>query len=68
LLQTDLRRRFPDLTVLVMMLGDGWRCSYVPTRETYGRGIYQEQIALLAAGALERLIDAAAEAIAEMTV
>lgn len=67
LLQTELRRRFPELTIVVMMLGDGWRCSYLPTRETYGRGIYQEQIALLAAGALEQLIDATAAAISEMT-
>ncbi|MBX3441365.1 MAG: hypothetical protein KF774_03075 [Planctomyces sp.] len=66
LLQTELRRRFPDRTLLVLSLADGWRCSYLPTRETYGRGIYQEQVAMLAAGALEEVIASAAAEIGEM--
>jgi hypothetical protein len=49
-----------------MVLGDGWRCSYLPTKETYGKGIYQEQIALLAAGSLERMIEETATAIDEL--
>jgi hypothetical protein len=65
-LQTELRRRFPKLTIVVMVLGDGWRCSYLPTKETYGKGIYQEQIALLAPGSLERMVDATANAISEL--
>jgi hypothetical protein len=65
-LQTELRRRFPKLTIVVMVLGDGWRCSYLPTKETYGKGIYQEQIALLAPGSLERMIEATAKAIGEL--
>lgn len=67
LFQTELRTRFPRWTIVPMMLGDGWRCSYLPTRETYGKGIYQEQIAMLAPGCLEGVIEAAALAIAKMT-
>jgi hypothetical protein len=62
LLQTELRRRCPDRTLLVCDLADGWRSSYLPTRETFGRGVYQEQVAILATGCLERVIDAAVEA------
>lgn len=65
--QTELRKRFPRWTILPMMLGDGWRCSYLPTRETYGKGVYQEQIAMLAPGCLEAVIEAAAVAIEGMT-
>jgi hypothetical protein len=64
LFQVELRRRFPSRLLVVGMLADGWRPSYLPTRETYGRGVYQEQVALLAPGCLETLIDAAADAIA----
>jgi hypothetical protein len=65
-LQTELRRRFPKQVIVVMVLGDGWRCSYLPTKETYGKGIYQEQIALLAPGSLERMVEATAKAIDEL--
>ncbi len=60
LLQTELRRRFPDRPLLMSVIGDGWRASYLPTKESYGRGIYQETIAILAQGCLERLIDSVA--------
>ena len=61
LLQTALRERFPSTPMIIMGLGGGWRPGYLPTRETYGKGIYQESIAVLAAGCLERLIDVLTE-------
>jgi hypothetical protein len=57
-LQTSLRERFPGVPVMVMTLANGSRPSYLPTAETYGRGIYQESIAVLAPGCLEQLIEA----------
>jgi hypothetical protein len=60
-LQRDLRERFPDVAVVVMTLMDGGRVAYLPTAETYGKGLYQETIAVLAPGSLETLIDAIAE-------
>jgi hypothetical protein len=57
LLQRSLRERFPGHPIIVSTVTDGWLPGYVPTAETYGRGIYQESIAVVAPGSLERLID-----------
>jgi len=65
LLQRALRERFPKAALVVMTLAGGSRPSYLPTEETYGRGIYQEQVALLEPGCLEQVIEAAADAIAD---
>lgn len=54
-LQQTLRARFPQVPLILGTLANGSRCSYLPTRETYGKGIYQESIALLAPGSLEEL-------------
>jgi hypothetical protein len=58
LLQRALRERFPKTPLVVSVLANGTRCSYLPTRETYGKGIYQETIAVLAPGCLETLVEA----------
>jgi hypothetical protein len=57
LLQTKLRAAFPGRPLVVISLAHSWGPSYLPTRETYGRGIYQEKIAVLAPGSLEQLIE-----------
>ena len=49
-LQRELRERFPDVALVVMTLMDGGRVAYLPTAETYGKGLYQETIAVLAPG------------------
>lgn len=56
LLQTELRRRFPDKTLLIASIAADWGASYLPPRELYDTGIYQETIAVVAAGSLEQLI------------
>jgi hypothetical protein len=58
--QRTLRARFAGVPIVVATVVDGWRPAYLPTRETYGRGIYQEQVAVLAAGCLETVTDAIA--------
>ena len=63
-LQRELRQRFPDTALVVMTLMDGGRVAYLPTADTYGKGLYQETIAVLAPGSLERLIDAVAAQLA----
>jgi hypothetical protein len=65
-LQRTLRERFPDTPIVVATVVNGWRPAYLPTRETYGRGIYQEQVAILEPGCLEQAIDSIAATIAEM--
>lgn len=66
-LQTSLRGRFPQRTIVVATIVNGSLHTYLPPREVYGTGIYQETIALLAPGSLERLIDAIAAQIATWT-
>lgn len=56
-LQTALRSRFPGRTIVVATVVNGSLHTYLPPREVYGTGIYQETVALLAPGSLERLID-----------
>jgi len=63
LLQTELRRRFPEKTLILASIATNWGASYLPPRELYGTGIYQETIAVVAAGSLEQLIEAIAERI-----
>jgi hypothetical protein len=65
LLQRALRERFPGVPVVVATLANGSRCTYLPTADAYGKGIYQESIAVLEAGCLERLIDAVGGQLAE---
>jgi len=60
LLQTELRRRFPDKILIVASIAADWGASYLPPRELYDTGIYQESIAIAAAGSLEQLIDSIA--------
>jgi hypothetical protein len=56
-LQVALRQRFPKVPIVVMTLANGSRPTYLPTRDAYGKGIYQESIAVLAAGCLESLTE-----------
>jgi hypothetical protein len=57
-LQTELRRRFPAKIILIATIAADWGASYLPPRELYDTGIYQETIAIVAAGSLEQLIEA----------
>lgn len=62
-LQTELRRRFPGTPIVVATIAADWGASYLPPRETYGKGIYQETIAVVAAGSLEQVLDSVASRI-----
>jgi len=59
--QQELRRRFPATPIVIMTLTNGSRVSYLPKQEIYDKGIYQESIAVLAPGCLERLLEAVCE-------
>jgi hypothetical protein len=60
--QMELRRRFAGTSVLVLMTTNGG-VGYLPPRETYGSGRYQEQQSPYAPGCLEDSIEAAADAL-----
>ena len=57
LLQQALRQRFPENPLVIASIANGWGPSYLPPRQSYGTGVYQETIAWLAPGSLETLID-----------
>ena len=65
-LQRSLREQFPNRAVLVTTVTSGWVPGYLPTRDTYGRGIYQESIAIVAAGSLEKLVERIAEKLTKL--
>lgn len=56
-LQVRIRNQFPKAPIMVITLANGSRCSYLPRRDAYGKGIYQETVALLAPGCLENVIE-----------
>jgi hypothetical protein len=56
LFQTAVREQLPDAAIVVATLVNDWQPGYLPTAESYGHGIYQETIAVVASGSLEMLI------------
>ena len=60
--QVELRRRFAGTPLLVLMTTNGG-VGYLPPRDTYGSGRYQEQQSPYAPGCLEQAIEAAADAL-----
>jgi hypothetical protein len=61
--QTELRRRFPGAPIIVATLAADWGASYLPPREAYGKGIYQETIAIVEPGSLEQVLESLAKRI-----
>jgi hypothetical protein len=64
ILQTRVRERFPGVPIIVMTIINGSRAAYLPSADAYGKGIYQESIAMLEVGCLEKVIDNVAAQIA----
>lgn len=60
LLQVELRKRFPDRTLLFSPLAGNMQVAYLLSADRYGKGLYQEEPSMLAQGCLEMLIDAIA--------
>ncbi|XUK63755.1 Neutral/alkaline non-lysosomal ceramidase, N-terminal [Plantibacter sp. RU18] len=65
-LQSTLRARFPDTTIVVMNLTNGPGWVYLPPEHAYHEDRYQAWQTVLQAGSLERLIAAADAAIVEL--
>ena len=60
LLQVELRRRFPDSTILFSPLVGDMQVAYLLPSDRYGKGLYQEEPSSLGPGCLEALIEAIA--------
>jgi hypothetical protein len=67
LLQTELRRRNPDLIIFVLNLTNGPGFMYLPPRTAYKDDRYQVWQSLLAGGSLESVIEAADSRIKELS-
>ena len=57
ILQTELRRRFPDQVLLISPLLGPMQVAYLLPKERYGQGLYQEEPSILAPGCLEALLE-----------
>lgn len=66
-LQRTLRERFPHVTLIIGTIANGSNVWYLPDSDSYGKGLYQEEVAILEKGSLERVIEAASELIQELT-
>ncbi len=60
-LQRELRRRFPGTPIIVGTVANSSEVSYLLDQASFGKGLYQENVSVLARGSLETLIDAIAE-------
>ena len=66
LLQTELRRRFPDYPILISPVAGDLQIAYLLPKDRYGKGLYQEEPSILGPGCLEGLIDAIDECVQEL--
>lgn len=55
-LQTELRARYPHAALMICTIASDWTASYLPPADVYDKNIYQETIAVVAPGSLERVI------------
>jgi hypothetical protein len=64
--QIELRRRFPDETIVFSPVSGNLPVAYLLPRDRYGKGLYQEEPSILAPGCLEVLVEAIAERIEQL--
>lgn len=62
-LQRVLRDRFPGLPLVIGTIANGSKTWYLLEQSSYGLGLYQEEVAVLERGCLERVIDSTSDAI-----
>ena len=66
-LADELRQRFPALFLLISPIAGDTQVAYLLTRDSYGKGLYQQEPSSLDPGCLELLVDAITEQIAALT-
>jgi hypothetical protein len=62
-LQRELRTRFAGKPLVIGTIADAYDVSYLLDRDSFGKKLYQEEVSILAQGALETLIEAIANKI-----
>lgn len=66
-LTRELRRRFPDLVLLLSPIAGDAQLAYLLPMDRYGQGLYQEEPSCLDSGCLELLTEAITQTIEEVT-
>ena len=66
-LQVELRRRFPATTLIIGTIANGSNVWYLPDAESFGKGLYQEEVSILQRGCLEQVIEATVKLIENLT-
>lgn len=61
IVQRSLRERFPNVPLFIGTLANGSKVWYLIDRESFGKGLYQEEVSVLAPGCIESVIDATTE-------
>ena len=64
--QIEMRRRFPETAFVISPLDGNLQVAYLLDRDSYGKGLYQEEPSSLAAGCLEILVEALSEQVTEI--
>ena len=67
LLQRTLRERFPNVALIIGTIANGSTVWYLPESTSYGLGLYEEEVSVLAQGCLEAVIEAATNTIQKLT-
>ena len=62
-LQRTLRERFPGVSLIIGTLANGSNVWYLPDSSSYGLGLYQEEVSILARGCLEAVLETTTTAI-----
>ena len=65
-IQMELRQRFAHLTLIFTPVAGEMEVAYLLPEECYGKGLYQEEPSILAAGCLEALTETIAERIGSL--
>ena len=66
ILQRTLRARFPNVPLIIGTIANGSTVWYLPEATSYGLGLYEEEVSVLAQGCLETVIEAATNAIQKL--
>ena len=66
ILQRTLRARFPHIPLIIGTIANGSTVWYLPEATSYGLGLYEEEVSVLAQGCLEAVIEAATNAIRKL--
>ena len=67
-IQVELRRRFPELTLVFSPMSGDLQVAYLLPQDRYGKGLYQEEPSILAAGCLEMLTEAITGRVEELKI